>query len=69
MEHCLAPLYASDEEPDLRDVVIFLGSDASGVPLEIVAIESEAGGLLVIHAMRLRRRYRDDYRQVTGQRP
>jgi hypothetical protein len=62
--HCRNPLYAPDEDRDDADLVLFLGPDPKGVPLEIVAIEAEDGGLVVIHAMRLRRRYREDYRRV-----
>jgi hypothetical protein len=34
------------------------------VPLEVLAIELAEGDLLVVHAMRLRRRYLDEYRMV-----
>jgi hypothetical protein len=69
IEHCPAPLYAPDDDPDRKDQVVFLGSDSAGVPLEIVAIEALDGSLLVIHAMHLRRRSREDYWRVTGLRP
>jgi hypothetical protein len=36
--------------------VVFLGADRSGVLLEVMGIETDAG-LLVIHAMKMRRRY------------
>jgi hypothetical protein len=62
--HCQNPLYAPDEDRDDADLVLFLGPDPKGVPLEIVAIEAEDSRLVVIHAMRLRRRYREDYRRV-----
>jgi len=67
IEHCPVPLF-SDERDD-RELVVFLGPDAKGVPLEIVAIEIADGGFPVVHAMRLRARYREDYQHVTGQRP
>jgi hypothetical protein len=46
------------------ELVLFLGPDANGVPLEVLAIELPAGELLVIHAMRMRRLYRQAYAEV-----
>ena len=46
------------------DRVVYLGRDAGGIPLEVVAIEVEDGGLFVIHAMPMRRRYVKDLREV-----
>ena len=60
--HCPAPLYSP--EPDDEDLVIFLGPDEHGVPLEVMGIELADGGLLVIHAKRLRPKYRDAFKQV-----
>jgi hypothetical protein len=37
---------------------------ARGVPLEVFRLELADGSLLVIHAMRLRASYRDDYEGV-----
>lgn len=62
VEHCPAPLYSP--EPDEEDLVIFLGPDAHGVPLEVMGIELADGDLLVIHAMRLRQKYRDAFERV-----
>lgn len=42
--------------------LLFLGDDMNGVPLEVMATELEEDSLLVIHAMKLRPRYRDLYR-------
>ena len=56
VERCPCPLYAPDNDADELDRVVFLGPDAGGVPLEVVGIELENGDLVVIHAMRLRRR-------------
>lgn len=64
--HCASPLYPPKDDPVNRDLVVFLGPDARGVPLEIVALETGDGHLYVIHAMRLRRTYEADYRRVTG---
>lgn len=38
--------------------LVFLGQDAMGTPLEIIAAVSEKGNVTVIHAMKLRKRYR-----------
>jgi len=62
VEHCLCPLYSSD--PDRVDLIVFLGPDIRGVPLEDFGVELADGGLLMIHAMRLRASYRDDYEGV-----
>lgn len=48
---------AATESAVRDDRIVFLGEDPAGVPLEVVAIEIEDGGLLVIHAMRMRTRY------------
>jgi len=44
--------------------LIYLGDDEHGVPLEIVAVESESGGVRVIHAMKLRSRYQKEYEEA-----
>jgi hypothetical protein len=44
--------------------LVYLGDDAGGVPLEVMAIELEDGDLLVIHAMPLRERYREQYEEA-----
>jgi hypothetical protein len=44
--------------------LVYLGDDASGVALEVMAVELEDGSLLVIHAMALRDRYRDQYEEA-----
>jgi hypothetical protein len=62
VEHCPAPLYSP--EPDEEDLVIYLGPDERGVPLEVMAIELADGDLLVIHAMHLRPKYRDAFERV-----
>lgn len=62
VEHCPCPLYPATGEQ--QDLVLFLGADANGVPLEVIGVELDGGNLLVIHAMRLRRGYRNDYVRV-----
>lgn len=44
----------------------FLGDDEHFVPLEVMAMELDDGDLLVIHAMKLRRKYREAYEEVTA---
>ncbi len=62
VEHCPCPLYSSSL--DKVDLIVFLGPDANGVPLEVIGVELDDGDLLVIHAMRLRGAYRDAYVEV-----
>lgn len=42
----------------------FLGDDADGVALEVLAVELEDESLLVIHAMELRGHYRSKYEEA-----
>lgn len=62
MAQCAIPLYSSD--PDRESLVLFLGPDGQGVPLEVIGVELADGDLLVIHAMRLRATNRDEYERV-----
>jgi hypothetical protein len=50
--------------PDTR--FVFLGDDPQGSPLEVMAVELPDGGLLVIHAMSLRNKYRQRYEEAKG---
>ncbi|MFN2569242.1 MAG: hypothetical protein ABR564_06540 [Candidatus Dormibacteria bacterium] len=47
--------------PQDDDLVMFLGDDWHGVPLEVGAFEWDNGDLLVVHAMKLRRKYRREH--------
>lgn len=40
---------------------VYLGDDAAGTALEVMAVDLESDGLLVIHAMPLREKYRRQY--------
>ncbi len=51
---------AAGAEPRL----VYLGDDADDVALEVMAVELEDGSLLVIHAMALRDRYREQYEEA-----
>jgi hypothetical protein len=62
VEHCACPLYSPD--PDDADLVVFLGPDPDGIPLEVIGLELASEDLLVIHAMKLRQKYRADYERV-----
>ena len=44
--------------------LIYLGDDAAGVALEVMAVELASGALLVIHAMPLRAKYRWQYEEA-----
>ncbi len=44
--------------------LMHLGDDEEGVALEVIAVELEPEGLLVIHAMKLRKKYRKQYREA-----
>jgi hypothetical protein len=44
--------------------LVYLGDDADGVALEVMAVELEDGSLLVIHAMALRDGYRERYEEA-----
>ncbi len=49
---------------DGDDRLLYLGDDADGVALEVMAVELETGELFVIHAMPMRQRYRAEYREA-----
>lgn len=55
-----------EEENDPRVRVLYLGDDATGRPLEVIAVE-ESDRLVVIHAMDLRDKFRTLYEE--GKRP
>jgi hypothetical protein len=44
--------------------LFFFGEDDRERPLEVVAFENLEGNLLVVHSMRLRDRFKDDYREA-----
>jgi hypothetical protein len=67
LEHCLAILEVDPPagHPKARGTrLIFLGEDPTGVALEVIAVETDEENLLVIHAMRLRSRYRGAYEEM-----
>lgn len=56
--------FGEEHHADAAPRVVFLGDDANGVALEVMAIELEGNSLLVIHAMKLRSRYREQYEEA-----
>lgn len=54
----------ADAPADADPRLVYLGDDADGIALEVIAIELEDGSLLVIHAMPLRDRYRAEYEEA-----
>jgi hypothetical protein len=44
--------------------LLFLGDDAEGIALEVMAIELDDGSLFVIHAMALRDSYEERYEEA-----
>ena len=50
---------------DVRDLrLVYLGDDAGGRPLEVIAVELSDGELFVIHAMALRDKYKSQYKEA-----
>ena len=67
IEHC--GLVFEQDPPacaaaDADQRLVYLGDDADGIALEVIAVELEDGSQLVIHAMPLRDRYRDQYEEA-----
>lgn len=44
--------------------LVYLGDDARGAALEVMAVELASGDLLVIHAVPLREKYRRQYEEA-----
>lgn len=54
----------ADSAEGVSPRLVFLGDDADGIALEVMAVELDDGSLLVIHAMALRDRYREQYEEA-----
>lgn len=52
------------EEWDRDPRFLFIGLDLEGMPLEVVAVATEDGSLVIIHAMPLRERYQGWYGEM-----
>ena len=67
LENCLLILKEappSANSSSKADRLVFLGEDRRGTALEVIAVETDHGNLLVIHAMEQRPRYRGTYQEV-----
>jgi hypothetical protein len=64
IEHCELVFRLSPPEGQLDERLLFLEDDEEGVSLEVMAVELGGGGLYVIHAMDLRKRYRPQYEEA-----
>jgi len=59
-----------DEPPPATDAevldrrLVFLGDDANGRAIEVIAVEGDKDDLIVIHAMALRDKYLDQYEEA-----
>jgi hypothetical protein len=68
IEHCglrFKQEPSSDAPIGASSRLVFLGDDADGIALEVMAVELDDENLLVIHAMPLRDRYRKQYEEAT----
>ena len=64
IQHCGLVFRVHAPAGQLDERLLFLGDDEQGVPLEVMAIELQSGGLYVIHAMDLRGRYLPQYEEA-----
>jgi hypothetical protein len=55
---------SSSSAEALDERLLCLGDDAEGKALEVMAVEGSKGELVVIHAMELRAKYRDQYEEA-----
>jgi hypothetical protein len=54
-----------EEDAEVHDPrLVYLGDDAEGHQLEVIAVEVSEGDLLVIHAMALRDKYKVQYEEA-----
>jgi hypothetical protein len=66
IRHCGLPFDVPPPDDSLyrSDRMLYLGDDAAGVALEVLAILTDGGDLLVFHAMRMRGHYRRLYEEA-----
>jgi len=60
IEHCGLPFGF----PEYPDTIMHLGDDERGVALEVGAVTADPETLVVIHAMRLRRKFYNAYAEA-----
>ena len=56
------PPQPGSSSPEQR--TLFLGNDSNGNAIEVVALETAEGPILVIHAMKLRKKHREKYEEA-----
>lgn len=64
IERCGLRFRTSPPQGATDERILYLGDDADGVALEVMAVELSDGTLYVIHAMPLRARYRPQYEEA-----
>ena len=64
MRHVVGTCPMPLDHPNGSGLVIYLGPDQRGVPLEVAGFQDDTGHVTVIHAMRLRPSYRWMYEEV-----
>jgi len=64
IEHCGLIFIQRGATAPRTDRLVYLGDDPNGVALEVMAVEVPDGSVLVIHAMRLRTKYRFEYQEA-----
>lgn len=66
IRHAIRTCGHSLENPRSGSQLLFLGPDHNGNPLEVIGLVDADGALMVLHAMPLRRAYRELYQEVNG---
>jgi len=64
IEHCGLVFRLPPPSGQQDERLIFLGDDQDGLAIEVMAVELEDGDVFVIHAMSLRRKYREQYEEA-----
>lgn len=64
IEHAGLRFRIRAEADDRDDRLLYLGDDEDGREIEVMAVELEDDELFVIHAMRMREKYRDEYEEA-----
>jgi hypothetical protein len=64
IEHCGLRFRVFPPSGGADERILYLGDDADGVPLEVMAVELSGDDLYVIHAMPLRAKYRPQYEEA-----
>lgn len=62
--YCKTPLEVGDPRAGEDDLLLFLGPDRNGVPLEVMGRVREDGGVTLFHAMKMRDQYLETYEEL-----